>query len=1071
VAFLAILGALLPSSAPPGVGAASTTYQAESASTNLPTETLWPGFHGSSYLCCWRTQGQFATFTFSVPAGSTDLALRYSAGAGVATRKLEIDGAVTVANQTFTSTGNWNTWAANTITRTLTAGTHTFRVWFDSAAGSSQYINLDELVVTSSAPSAPPVNTAVPVVSGSALVGQTLSTTNGSWTNSPTAFAYVWQRCDGAGANCGPIAGATAATYVLAAADVGATVRVLVTASNAAGPGAPAASAVSALVANPPVPVNTALPVVSGPPNLGQSLSTTNGTWTNSPTAFAFEWQRCDSAGANCSPISGASNPTYTTVGADVGGTLRAAVTASNAGGPGLAAVSAATPVITAAPPPIVNTGLPVVTGTTTQGQSLTTSNGTWTGGPTSFTYQWQRCNGAGASCSPIGSATNAAYTLVAADVGATIRSTVTAAHNLGSASATSAQTAVVAAAPPGPVNTVAPSISGTAARSSQLTINPGTWTGSPSFTYQWLRCDGPTGSSCVQLVNATGTTYTAMVGDLNQRLRVDVRATNAQGTITVRSLATAVIANGPPAGPSAVYSNQPVILGTARVGQTLLAASGEFTELPTILWQWRRCSATTSSCSNIAGATTDHYTVTTADTGFRLQLQVRAQNALGTSGTTSSDTTGVVVAGPPAGSRRFGAPATESTLIRTFGNGTKVASVFAVGEAGSAVALSFYAHWISGQQTFTGAIYNVDATGQPTTLVASGGSVTLGGPEPEGFSTVSLPSVPLTTGSYALALVVSGTGAVILGADPVPGAIVTAANAGSTPTASWGAASTATGRMSFFVDYLPSSPPVPPAPVAGTPSVTGTATQGQVLTAVPGSWTGATDLGFQWQECDSGGGACADIPGARSATYRLTGAEVGSTVRVVVTGVGPGGTTPASSGATALVAAGPSGALGVSVAYAANATLPSPWQGSPGVTYVGHSPSCCVSFNGSTWDGGALRLTNPSASAITVQSVTVDVGTTSYSRWNSNLTIPAGGTLILTATSAFNFDTSDWRGYGCFDPLPVYPIIHVTMGGVTTDYRDTQRILNTGGRDAAACWYGNYNQFIEEGHDWVVVS
>src|SRR5690348_18232710 len=105
-AIVAILAALLPGGAPPAVGAASTTYQAEAASTNLPTETLWPGFHGSSYLCCWRTQGQFATFTFTVPAGSTDLALRYSAGAGVANRKLEIDGAVVVAKQAFTSTGN-----------------------------------------------------------------------------------------------------------------------------------------------------------------------------------------------------------------------------------------------------------------------------------------------------------------------------------------------------------------------------------------------------------------------------------------------------------------------------------------------------------------------------------------------------------------------------------------------------------------------------------------------------------------------------------------------------------------------------------------------------------------------------------------------------------------------------------------------------------------------------------------------------------------------------------------------------------------------------------------------------
>jgi len=70
----------------------------------------------------------------------------------------------------------------------------------------------------------PPVNTALPVVTGLAGQGQTLSTTNGTWTNTPTGFAYQWKRCDSAGANCVAIAAATGANYTLAAADVGSTV-------------------------------------------------------------------------------------------------------------------------------------------------------------------------------------------------------------------------------------------------------------------------------------------------------------------------------------------------------------------------------------------------------------------------------------------------------------------------------------------------------------------------------------------------------------------------------------------------------------------------------------------------------------------------------------------------------------------------------------------------------------------------------------------------------------------------------------------------------------------------------
>lgn len=75
----------------------------------------------------------------------------------------------------------------------------------------------------------PPVNTTVPAVTGTGTVGQTLSVTNGNWTYVPTAYAYQWLR---GGAT---IAGATAATYVLVAADSGTSVSCRVTATNAAG--------------------------------------------------------------------------------------------------------------------------------------------------------------------------------------------------------------------------------------------------------------------------------------------------------------------------------------------------------------------------------------------------------------------------------------------------------------------------------------------------------------------------------------------------------------------------------------------------------------------------------------------------------------------------------------------------------------------------------------------------------------------------------------------------------------------------------------------------------------------
>jgi hypothetical protein len=96
-------------------------------------------------------------------------------------------------------------------------------------------------------------------------------------------------------------------------------------------------------------------------------------------------------------------------------------------------------------PPPIVppptssvpvNTALPTITGSATQGSTLSASTGTWTNAPTSYTYQWQRCSSG--TCSPTG-VTAPAYLLTNADVGSTIRVSVTAGNAAGSASATSA--------------------------------------------------------------------------------------------------------------------------------------------------------------------------------------------------------------------------------------------------------------------------------------------------------------------------------------------------------------------------------------------------------------------------------------------------------------------------------------------------------------------------------------------------------------------------------------------------------------------------------------------------------
>src|SRR5205823_11107327 len=104
---------------------------------------------------------------------------------------------------------------------------------FSSVTQSGGRLNVCKAI--SGCTSSAPVNTALPAISGNAIVGQQLTTTNGSWSGNPTSFTYQWQRCDVNGANCSAIAGATANTYTLSSADVSSTIRAAVTAANGAG--------------------------------------------------------------------------------------------------------------------------------------------------------------------------------------------------------------------------------------------------------------------------------------------------------------------------------------------------------------------------------------------------------------------------------------------------------------------------------------------------------------------------------------------------------------------------------------------------------------------------------------------------------------------------------------------------------------------------------------------------------------------------------------------------------------------------------------------------------------------
>jgi RHS repeat-associated protein len=96
-----------------------------------------------------------------------------------------------------------------------------------------------------------------------------------------------------------------------------------------------------------------------------------------------------------------------------------------------------------------VETALPTISGELLVGQVLSAGAGSWSALPApSYTYQWQRCNSAGESCSNISGATSATYTLASGDEGHTLRVVVTATNSLGSAASTSPATPLLAGAP-----------------------------------------------------------------------------------------------------------------------------------------------------------------------------------------------------------------------------------------------------------------------------------------------------------------------------------------------------------------------------------------------------------------------------------------------------------------------------------------------------------------------------------------------------------------------------------------------------------------------------------------------
>ena len=406
----------------------------------------------------------------------------------------------------------------------------------------------------SAAPNTPA--TGAPTITGTAQVGQTLTagTTAIVDADGLTSVSYAYQWIRVATDNTETNISSATVTYTLVAADQGTTIKVTVSftddASNPETLTSAATAAVSA-AANTPA---TGAPTITGMAQVGQTL--TAGTTaimdadglTN--VSYTYQWIRVATDNTETN-ISGATASTHTLVAADQGTTIKVTVSFTDDASNAETLTSAATAAVAAAPNTPA-TGAATITGTPQVGQTLTAATTAIMDADgltnVSYTYQWIRVATDNTETN-ISGATASTYTLVAADLGTTIKVKVSFTDDASNPETlTSAATAAVSAAANTPA-TGAPTITGTAQVGQTLTasttgIADANGLTTPNYTYQWIRVDGTEAA----IAAANSSTYTLVDADLGTTIKVRVSFTDdASNSETLTSAATATV--GAPGG------------------------------------------------------------------------------------------------------------------------------------------------------------------------------------------------------------------------------------------------------------------------------------------------------------------------------------------------------------------------------------------------------------------------------------------------------------------------------------------------------------------------------------------
>ena len=571
-------------------------------------------------------------------------------------------------------------------------------------------------------------------------------------------------------------------------------------------------------------PVNTGLPTISGNAFVGQTLTATDGAWSGAPTSFTYQWQRCDTAARTAPDISGATGPPRAPA-ADAGTTLRIVVTATNNGrqrqrhlqtdGRRHRRARQHRPARRSA--------------AARRRPDADRHERHLDGVPTSFTYQWRRCDTTGANCADIACATASTYTAHAGDGGKTLRVAVTATNSgrqlhrhLRADRRRQRRTREHGAAGDHRDDRAGP----------DADRDNGTWGGSPTELHLPVAA----------LRHRRGELRRHHRRDRGhvhagrRRRRQDDpgrRDRHQRGRVTpATSNQTAVVTGAP------TNTTPPSISGTTTQGQTLTARTAPGRAARPFAYQWQRCDSGGANCSASAARPRPRTSSSPPTSAKTIRVVVTATNGAGSTPATSAQT--AVVQANVSGT--------------TIGRTTIGASVAGAGSGFMAVsgpytlagaAATRQAHRLpraagASPQPIRALIYADNGSGAPGAFVGVSQQVTVAANAAAGWVDFSFSSsVSLPAGTYWLGYWFGGSGVKVY-YDDVSGAGRYASasySSSANPPANFGGGTATSLAFSLYASLA--AAPTPPANSV-LPAITGTATQGQTLSSTNGTWTGS---------------------------------------------------------------------------------------------------------------------------------------------------------------------------------------------------------------------------------------